>query len=110
MLAHKAEDEGVAVVENIAGLTGIVNHDVIPAVVFTYPELPSVGLTDEKAKERGPLKVGKSPMLVNSRAKTNRATDGFLNVIADAHPDMVLGVHNIAPVAGHMNHQAAQEM
>src|SRR3546814_323531 len=84
MLAHKAEDEGVAVAENIAGLTGIVNHDVIPAVVYTYPEIASVGLTEEQAKERGSIKVGKFPMLANSRAKTNRDTEGFVKVIADA--------------------------
>ncbi|HEY9580800.1 MAG TPA: dihydrolipoyl dehydrogenase [Rhizorhapis sp.] len=110
MLAHKAEDEGVAVAENIAGLTGIVNHDVIPAVVYTYPEIASVGLTEEQAKERGAIKVGKFPMLANSRAKTNRDTDGFVKVIADAQTDKVLGVHIIASVAGTMIAQAAQAM
>ena len=71
MLAHKAEDEGIAVAENIAGLTGIVNHDVIPGVVYTQPEIAGVGLTEEAAKARGGVKVGKFPMLANSRAKTN---------------------------------------
>src|SRR5207253_8295934 len=102
MLAHKAEDEGIAVAENIAGLTGIVNHDVIPSVVYTMPEIAGVGLTEEQAKEHGEVKVGKFPMLANSRAKTNRETDGFVKVIADAKTDRVLGVWMIASVAGTM--------
>ena len=92
MLAHKAEDEGIAVAENIAGLTGIVNHEVIPGVVYTQPEIAGVGLTEEAAKERGEIKVGKFPMLANSRAKTNHEPDGFVKVIADAKTDRVLGV------------------
>jgi dihydrolipoamide dehydrogenase len=110
MLAHKAEDEGIAVAENIAGLTGIVNHDVIPSVVYTSPEIAGVGLTEEQAKERGPVKVGKFPMLANSRAKTNHEPDGFVKVIADADSDRVLGVWCIASVAGTMIAQAAQAM
>jgi dihydrolipoamide dehydrogenase len=110
MLAHKAEDEGIAVAENIAGLTGIVNHDVIPSVVYTMPEIAGVGLTEEQAKEHGEVKVGKFPMLANSRAKTNRETDGFVKVIADAKTDRVLGVWMIASVAGTMIAQAAQAM
>jgi dihydrolipoamide dehydrogenase len=110
MLAHKAEDEGIAVAENIAGLTGIVNHDVIPSVVYTSPEIAGVGLTEEAAKERGPIKVGKFPMLANSRAKTNHEPDGFVKVIADAETDKVLGVWVIAKVAGTMIAQAAQAM
>lgn len=110
MLAHKAEDEGIAVAENIAGLTGIVNHDVIPGVVYTKPEIAGVGLTEEAAKERGPIKVGKFPMLANSRAKTNHEPDGFVKVIADAETDRVLGVWCIATVAGTMIAQAAQAM
>jgi len=110
MLAHKAEDEGIAVAENIAGLTGIVNHDVIPSVVYTQPEIAGVGLTEEAAKERGAIKVGKFPMLANSRAKTNHEPDGFVKVIADAETDRVLGVHIIASVAGTMIAQAAQAM
>ena len=110
MLAHKAEDEGIAVAENIAGLTGIVNHDVIPGVVYTQPEIAGVGLTEEAAKERGPVKVGKFPMLANSRAKTNHEPDGFVKVIADAETDRVLGVWCIASVAGTMIAQAAQAM
>jgi len=110
MLAHKAEDEGIAVAENIAGQHGIVNHDVIPSVVYTWPEIAGVGLTEEAAKERGEVKVGKFPMLANSRAKTNHEPDGFVKVIADAQTDRVLGVWCIASVAGTMIAQAAQAM
>src|SRR4051794_4239758 len=110
MLAHKAEDEGIAVAENIAGVTGIVNHDVIPSVVYTMPEIAGVGLTEEQAKEHGEVKVGKFPMLANSRAKTNREPDGFVKVVADAKTDRVLGVWMIASVAGTMIAQAAQAM
>jgi dihydrolipoamide dehydrogenase len=110
MLAHKAEDEGIAVAENIAGETGIVNHDVIPSVVYTMPEIAGVGLTEEQARERGEVKVGKFPMLGNSRAKTNREPDGFVKVIADARTDRVLGVWIVASVAGTMIAQAAQAM
>jgi dihydrolipoamide dehydrogenase len=111
MLAHKAEDEGIAVAENIAGLTGIVNHDVIPGVVYTTPEFAGVGLTEEAAKAAGhTVKVGKFPMLANSRAKTNREPDGFVKIIADATTDRVLGVWCIASVAGTMIAQAAQAM
>ena len=111
MLAHKAEDEGIAVAENIAGQTGIVNHAVIPSVVYTMPEIAGVGLTEEAAKEAGhEVKIGKFPMLANSRAKTNRDTDGFVKVIADAKTDRVLGVWMIASVAGTMIAQAAQAM
>jgi dihydrolipoamide dehydrogenase len=110
MLAHKAEDEGIAVAENIAGQTGIVNHDVIPSVVYTMPEIAGVGLTEEQAKEHGEVKVGKFPMLANSRAKTNREPDGFVKVIADAKTDRVLGVWMIASVAGTMIAEAALAM
>jgi dihydrolipoamide dehydrogenase len=110
MLAHKAEDEGIAVAENIAGQTGIVNHAVIPNVVYTYPEIAGVGLTEEAAKERGAIKVGKFPMMANSRAKANRDTDGFVKVIADAETDRVLGVWMINSLAGTMIAQAAQAM
>jgi len=110
MLAHKAMDEGHAVAENIAGHTGIVNREVIPSVVYTMPEIAGVGLTEEAAKERGEIKVGKFPMLANSRAKTNRDTAGFVKVIADAQTDRVLGVWIIASVAGTMIAQAVQAM
>jgi dihydrolipoamide dehydrogenase len=112
MLAHKAEDEGIAVAENIAGLTGIVNHDVIPGVVYTFPEFAGVGLTQESALEKAggdknAIKVSKFPMLANSRAKTNHEPDGFVKIIADAKTDRVLGVWAIASVAGTMIAEAA---
>jgi dihydrolipoamide dehydrogenase len=115
MLAHKAEDEGIAVAENIAGLTGIVNHDVIPGVVYTFPEFAGVGLTQEAALEKAggdqsKIKVSKFPMLANSRAKTNHEPDGFVKVIADAQTDRVLGVWAIASVAGTMIAEAALAM
>ncbi len=110
MLAHKAEDEGIAVAEILAGQVGIINHDVIPGVVYTFPEIAAVGLTEEEAKARGEVKVGKFPMLANSRAKTNREAEGFVKVVADARTDRVLGVHIIASVAGTMIAQAAQAM
>jgi dihydrolipoamide dehydrogenase len=111
MLAHKAEDEGIAVAENIAGLTGIVNHDVIPNVVYTAPEIAGVGITEEQAKERGlTVNVGKFPMMANSRAKANRDTEGFVKVIADAETDRVLGVWIIASLAGTMIAEACIAM
>ena len=111
MLAHKAEDEGIAVAENIAGQIGVVNHDVIPSVVYTWPEIAGVGLTEEAAKAAGhEVKIGKFPMMANSRAKTNREPDGFVKIIADAGNDKVLGVWAIASVAGTMIAQAAQAM
>ena len=114
MLAHKAEDEGVAVAENIAGQTGIVNEDVIPSVVYTMPEIAGVGLTEEAAKdmtaESGGIKVGKFPFAANSRAKTNRDTDGFVKVIADAKTDRVLGVWIVSSLAGTLIAEAAIAM
>ena len=115
MLAHKAEDEGIACAENIAGQTGIVNHDVIPGVVYTWPEIAGVGLTTEEAIEKAggdktKVKVGKFPMSANSRAKTNHEPEGFVKVVADAETDRVLGVWCIASVAGTMIAQAAQAM
>jgi len=115
MLAHKAEDEGIAVAENIADETGIVNHDVIPSVVYTWPEIAGVGLTTEQAIEKAggdkaKVKVGKFPMMANSRAKTNHEPDGFVKVIADAQTDRVLGVWCIASVAGTMIAEAGIAM
>ncbi len=111
MLAHKAEDEGVVVAEQIAGLKRPLNHAVIPAVVYTQPEVATVGLTEEEAKAKGMnLKVGKFPFMANSRAKTNRDTLGFVKVIADAETDRVVGVHIIGRMAGTMIAQAAQAM
>ncbi|WP_114520252.1 dihydrolipoyl dehydrogenase [Altererythrobacter sp. ZODW24] len=110
MLAHKAEDEGIAVAEFIAGLTGIVNHAVIPNVVYTMPEFAGVGLTEEEAREKGEIKVGKFPMMANSRAKTNREPDGFVKIIADAETDKVLGAWMVASVAGTMVAEVAIAM
>ena len=114
MLAHKAEDEGIACAENISGQTGIVNHALIPSVVYTWPEIAGVGLTTEEAIEKlgdkTKVKVGKFPMMANSRAKTNHEPDGFVKVIAEAESDRVLGVWAIASVAGTMIAQATQAM
>jgi len=111
MLAHKAEDEGIAVAENIAGQTGIVNHEVIPSVVYTHPEIASVGRTEAELTKAGiKVKTGKFPFLANSRAKTNRDTDGFVKLIADAATDRVLGVHIISSLAGTMIAEAALAM
>ena len=111
MLAHKAEDEGIAVAEILAGQIGIVNHEVIPSVVYTMPEISGVGLTEEDAKAAGhEVKVGKFPMMANSRAKTNHEGDGFVKIIADAKSDRVLGVWIIASLAGTMIGEAALAM
>ncbi|MEG8057794.1 dihydrolipoyl dehydrogenase [Sphingomonas faeni] len=110
MLAHKAEDEGVAVAENIAGQTGIVNEDVIPSVVYTMPEIAGVGLTEEAARDKTEIKVGKFPFAANSRAKTNRDTDGFVKIIADAKTDRVLGVWIVSSLAGTLIAEAAIAM
>jgi dihydrolipoamide dehydrogenase len=111
MLAHKAEDEGIALADNLAGLTGYVNHDVIPAVVYTMPEVAAVGKTEEELKEAGiSYNVGKFPFTANSRAKTNHQTDGFVKIIADAETDKVLGVHMIGSDAGNMIAEAVLAM
>ncbi len=111
MLAHKAEDEGIACADNIAGLTGYVNHDVIPAVVYTHPEVATVGRTEEELKTAGiEYKAGKFPFAGNSRSKANRDTDGFVKVLADAKSDRVLGVHIIGSMAGTMIAEAALAM
>ncbi len=111
MLAHRAEDEGIAVAENIAGQTGIVNHAIIPSVVYTHPEIAGVGLTEEDAKKAGhEVAIGKFPFMGNSRAKTNRDTDGFVKIVADKDTDRVLGVHIISTLAGTMIAQAATAM
>lgn len=111
MLAHKAEDEGYACAQNIAGQTGQVNHDVIPGVVYTSPEVASVGKTEEELKEAGiEFNAGKFPFTANSRAKANHDTDGFVKVLADAATDRVLGVHIIGVDAGNMIAEAALAM
>ncbi|MGH7246941.1 MAG: FAD-dependent oxidoreductase, partial [Pseudomonadota bacterium] len=111
MLAHKAEDEGVAVAEILAGQAGHVNYDVIPNVVYTYPEIASVGKSEEELKEAGvAYRVGKFPFIANARAKANLATDGFVKILADAKTDRVLGVHILGPDAEAMIAEAAMAM
>ena len=101
MLAHKAEDEGVAVAEIIAGKAGHVNYDVIPGVVYTAPEIASVGKTEEQLKEAGiPYKKGKFPFTANSRAIANHQTDGFVKILAHAETDEILGAHMIGAHVG----------
>ena len=107
MLAHKAEDEGVACAEIIAGQAGHVNYDVIPGVVYTTPEVSSVGKTEEDLKQAGvAYTVGKFPFTANGRSKVNQTTDGFVKVLADAKTDRVLGVHIVGREAGEMIHEA----
>ena len=111
MLAHKAEDEGVAVAEILAGRAGHVNYDVIPNVVYTSPEVASVGKTEEELKEDGvAYKTGKFPFTANGRAKVNRTTDGFVKILADATTDRVLGVHIVGPEAGNLVMECAVAM
>ena len=108
MLAHKAEDEGVAMAELLAGQAGHVNYGVIPGVVYTAPEVAAVGKTEEELKAEGvDYKVGKFLFLANGRAKANQTTDGFVKVLADAKTDRVLGVHIVGPNAGELIHEAA---
>jgi dihydrolipoamide dehydrogenase len=108
MLAHKAEDEGVALAEILAGQHGHVNYDVIPGVVYTQPEVASVGKTEEELKAAGvAYKVGKFPFTANGRARAMQAMDGFVKVLADKDTDRVLGVHIIGLGAGEMIHEAA---
>ena len=111
MLAHKAEDEGIAVAEIIAGQAGHVNYDVMPAVIYTSPEVAMVGKTEEQLKkEKIRYKVGKFPFLANSRAKVNSETEGFVKIIADEKTDKVLGVSMISAVAGTMIAELALAM
>jgi dihydrolipoamide dehydrogenase len=103
MLAHKAEEEAVAVIELIAGRAGHVNYDIIPSVIYTFPEVAVVGKTEEELKAAGvAYKVGKFPFTANSRAKINHETEGFVKVLADARTDRVLGVHMIGPDVSEM--------
>ena len=103
MLAHKAEEEGIAVAEILAGQHGHVNYDVIPGVIYTSPEVATVGKTEEELKKLNiSYKIGKFPFLANSRAKVNNESDGFVKILADAKTDKVLGVHIIGPHCGDM--------
>jgi dihydrolipoamide dehydrogenase len=107
MLAHKGEDEGMAVAEIIAGKAGHVNYEAIPAVVYTYPEIASVGRSEEELKEAGiAYNVGRFPFTANGRARANRTTEGFVKVLADKETDRVLGVHIVGAQAGEMIHEA----
>ena len=108
MLAHKAEDEGIAVAEILAGQAGHVNYDAIPNVIYTYPEVASVGKTEEELKAAGvAYNVGKFPFTANGRAKANQQTEGFVKILADAKTDRVLGVHIVGADAGDMIAEAA---
>ncbi len=108
MLAHKAEDEGMAVAELIAGKAGHVNYEVIPSVIYTTPEAACVGKSEEELKEAGiAYTVGKFPFTANGRSKVNQTTDGFVKVLADARTDRVLGVHILGREAGELIHEAA---
>ena len=111
MLAHKAEDEGSAVAELLAGKAGHVNYETIPSVIYTWPEMASVGITEEQAKDRKiEYKVGKFPFVANGRAKAMDETEGIVKVIADAKTDRVLGVHIIGPRASDMIAEAVTTM
>lgn len=111
MLAHKAEDEGVAVAEILAGQSGHVNYEVIPNVVYTFPEVASVGRTEEELKKDGiAYNAGKFPFTANGRAKANGTTDGFVKVLADAQSDRVLGVHIVGADAGNLIAEVAVAM
>ena len=108
MLAHKAEDEGMAIAEILAGQAGHVNYDVIPNIIYTFPEVASVGKSEEELKEAGiAFRAGKFPFTANGRAKANKQTDGFVKVLADAETDRVLGVHIISANASEMIAEAA---
>ena len=111
MLAHKAEEEGIAVAEIIAGQSGHVNYDVIPGVVYTSPEIASIGKTEEQLKqEKIDYRIGKFPFLANSRAKVTNETEGFVKILADAKTDRILGVHMIGPHTGEMIAEMAVAM
>ena len=111
MLAHKAEEEGVAVAETLAGQSGHVNYDAIPGVVYTWPEVATLGKTEEALKEAGvAYTVGKFPFSANSRARANADSEGFVKILADAKTDRVLGVHIVGPAAGDLIAEAVAVM
>jgi len=111
MLAHKAEEEGVAVAEMIAGQSGHVNYNVIPGIVYTHPEIASVGESEENLKEKGvSYNVGKFPFSANSRARCNDDAEGFVKILADAKTDAILGVHIVGPEAGDLIQEAVVAM
>jgi dihydrolipoamide dehydrogenase len=111
MLAHKAEDEGIAMAEILAGQAGHVNYGVIPGVIYTHPEVASVGETEEQLKEQGrAYKVGKFSFMGNARAKAVFAGDGFVKLLADKETDRILGCHLIGPGAGDLIHEICVAM
>jgi dihydrolipoamide dehydrogenase len=111
MLAHKAEDEGMAVAEVVAGKHGHVNYGVIPGVIYTHPEVANVGQTEEQLKEAGrAYKVGKFSFMGNGRAKANFSGDGFVKILADKDTDRILGAHIIGPMAGDLIHEICVAM
>ncbi|MEM6759261.1 MAG: dihydrolipoyl dehydrogenase [Pseudomonadota bacterium] len=111
MLAHKAEDEGVAAADHIAGKHGHVNYGVIPGVIYTHPEVANVGATEQQLKEAGhAYKAGKFSFMGNGRAKANFAADGFVKILADAETDRILGAHIIGPAAGDLIHEICVAM
>jgi dihydrolipoamide dehydrogenase len=111
MLAHKAEDEGMAVAETIAGQAGHVNYGVIPGVIYTHPEVSNVGRTEDELKDAGvAYKAGKFSFMGNGRAKANHAADGFVKILADKETDRILGAHIIGPMAGDLIHEICVAM
>jgi dihydrolipoamide dehydrogenase len=106
MLAHKAEEEGIAAVEIIAGKAGHVNYGAIPGVIYTHPEVATVGQSEEDLKKAGTkYKVNKFPFMANSRARTNDDAEGFVKVLVDSETDRLLGVHIIGPVSTSLTHE-----
>jgi dihydrolipoamide dehydrogenase len=111
MLAHKAEDEGIALAEILAGQHGHVNYDTIPGVIYTHPEVASVGRTEEQLKAEGrAYKAGKFSFMGNARAKANFAGEGFVKILADRETDRILGAHIIGPSAGELIHEICVAM
>ncbi len=111
MLAHKAEEDGVICVEMLAGQSGHVDYNLVPGVVYTWPEVAGVGQTEEQLKEAGvAYKVGKFPFTANSRARANAETDGLVKILADKRSDKVLGVHIVGPLAGDLLAEAVIAM
>ncbi len=106
MLAHKAEEEGVALAEMLAGGAGHVNYDTVPGVIYTHPEIATVGITEEQAKEKGiEINVGKFPFMANGRARANNYTEGFVKIIADKKSDRILGAHMVGPSVSELIHE-----
>jgi dihydrolipoamide dehydrogenase len=111
MLAHKAEDEGVVLAEMLAGQSGHIDYNLVPGVVYTYPEVASIGKTEEQLKESGvDYNVGKFPFMANGRARAMQATDGFVKILADKKTDKILGCHIIGAEAGTLIHEVAAVM